>query len=172
MNLTGERDPGRALTRHPAESLAALPHVPASARHLLDLGSGNGYPALVIAASRPALRVTLVEASRRKAAFLRAVVRDGGLDRVAVRELRLSGAEELGALAPFDLFSSRAVAGAARWTVGLAGRIEAGGRALLFLGPREADEVAMSAADMGLRVERLPLPTRKKAALLVVHYPG
>jgi 16S rRNA (guanine527-N7)-methyltransferase len=172
MNLTAEREESLALRRHPAESLAALPWLPEAPRHLLDLGSGTGYPALVLAACRPSLRVTLVEASQRKAAFLRAVARDAGLDRVEVLRRRLEPGPALRELPPFDLFTCRAVRGAAAWVRALADVIAPGGRALLFLGPGEADDIRKvgdSSPDLG--IETCRLPTRDDGWLVIVDYP-
>ena len=51
------------------DSLALLPHLGA-ARELIDVGSGGGMPGLPLKLVRPELEVTLLEADRRKAAFL------------------------------------------------------------------------------------------------------
>lgn len=172
MNLTAERDEGLALRRHPAEALAALPWLPDSPTHLLDLGSGTGYPALVLAACRPTMRATLVEASRRKTAFLRAVARDARLDLVEVLRRRIEPGPELADLPSFDLFTCRAVRGAAAWVRSLATRIAPGGRALLFLGRAETDDVRKvgnESPDLG--VETCRLPTRDQGFLVIVDYP-
>ncbi len=60
---------------------------------VIDLGSGAGVPGLPVAVMRPGVRVVLVEASRRKAAFLELAVRDLRLANVAVLNAR---AEEVG----------------------------------------------------------------------------
>jgi 16S rRNA (guanine527-N7)-methyltransferase len=173
MNLTAERDEALALRRHPAESLAALPYLPDSPTHLLDLGSGTGYPALALAACRPAMRATLVEASQRKAAFLRAVARDAGLDRVEVLRRRIEPGPELADLPAFDLFTCRAVRAAAAWVEALGPHITPGGRALLFLGEAETDDVRkVGERSPDLRIETGRLPTRDHGYLVIVDYPA
>jgi 16S rRNA (guanine527-N7)-methyltransferase len=65
-------------TRHIADSLQLLDHAPAAAKTFVDLGSGGGFPGLVLAAAladRPGARMHLVESVQRKAAFLREAVR-------------------------------------------------------------------------------------------------
>jgi 16S rRNA (guanine527-N7)-methyltransferase len=67
-------------TRHVADSLQLLDLAP-SARLWVDLGSGGGFPGLVIAcalAETPGARVHLVESNTKKAAFLREAVRVTG----------------------------------------------------------------------------------------------
>ena len=64
-------------TRHIADSLQLLRWAPQPA-HWIDLGSGAGFPGLVLACAlkeRPGTRVTLVEATRKKARFLEDVIR-------------------------------------------------------------------------------------------------
>ena len=75
VSLVGPAFGSELFERHYAESLAALPLLPAGPGALLDLGSGAGFPGLVIAAARPDLAVTLVEARERKWAFLNAAAR-------------------------------------------------------------------------------------------------
>ena len=50
-NLIGPGTAGEILARHYGESLAALPLIPAGARRGLDLGSGAGFPGIVLAAA-------------------------------------------------------------------------------------------------------------------------
>ena len=64
-------------TRHVADSLQLLPLVP-NAKHWVDLGSGGGFPGLVLAcalADSPGSVVHLVESNLKKAAFLREAAR-------------------------------------------------------------------------------------------------
>lgn len=65
--------------RHYGESLAGLGLLAPGAARLLDLGSGAGFPGLVLAAARPDLEVLLLEPRERKWAFLQAASRRAGL---------------------------------------------------------------------------------------------
>lgn len=82
------------LDRHVGESLLPLRWIPsASMEQLLDIGSGNGYPAIPILICRPNLKGTLVERSEKTALFLDAVVREigmGGVE-IAVEDLGPAG---------------------------------------------------------------------------------
>lgn len=68
-------------TRHIADSLQLLEHVPLLAGRILDLGSGGGFPAipLAIALRDRGTSFLLAESNARKAAFLRAAARELGL---------------------------------------------------------------------------------------------
>lgn len=70
INLVGRTTLDEVWVRHVLDSAQVVPLVPAEARALADLGSGGGFPGLVIAALRPDLQVTLIESDARKAAFL------------------------------------------------------------------------------------------------------
>ncbi len=112
MNLTAIKDPESAWERHVLDALTLLPllaGLPAGAR-LVDVGSGGGIPGIPVAIARPDLRVTLVEATQKKAAFLTAVSAAMGLSNVEVRADR---AEQLGQgelREAFDVVTARAVA--------------------------------------------------------------
>lgn len=89
VNLTAVRQPEAIVTRHFGESLFAARHLfpsPQSAadEHLIDLGSGAGFPGLPIKIWAPNLRLTPIEANHKKATFLREVVRKLGLTGVDV----------------------------------------------------------------------------------------
>jgi 16S rRNA (guanine527-N7)-methyltransferase len=91
--------------RHIWDSAQLAPLVPESAHTLADLGSGAGFPSLVLAAMRPALKVTLYEATTKKCDFLQAAADRMGL-RVAIRNARI---EDLPP-EPFDVVTARALA--------------------------------------------------------------
>ena len=70
INLVGKATLEDIWIRHILDSAQLLPLVPGKAKRLVDLGSGGGFPGLVIAALRPDLVVTLIESDARKGAFL------------------------------------------------------------------------------------------------------
>jgi 16S rRNA (guanine527-N7)-methyltransferase len=70
INLIGKATLEDIWIRHVLDSAQLLPLVPRKAQRLVDLGSGGGFPGLVIAALRPELDVTLIESDARKGAFL------------------------------------------------------------------------------------------------------
>jgi 16S rRNA (guanine527-N7)-methyltransferase len=108
-NLVGPKTLERVWTRHIADSLQLLDLVP-GARTWLDLGSGAGFPGLVLgiaALERDGTRVDLVESNGRKCAFLRHMVRVTGAP-VAVHEARIEAA--VPSFAGTDVVTARALA--------------------------------------------------------------
>lgn len=95
------------------DSLALVPVLrreqPAAAR-LIDVGSGAGFPGLVLKLLLPELDVVLLEATRKKASFLTWMAEDLGLEGVQVRAERAEEAARDGALRDsFDVVTARAL---------------------------------------------------------------
>ncbi|KZE34680.1 16S rRNA (guanine(527)-N(7))-methyltransferase RsmG [Chelatococcus daeguensis] len=79
-NLVGPRTLDHVWTRHVADSAQLLPLAP-TARKWIDIGTGAGFPGLVLAIllrGRPDCEIHLIESNSRKCAFLRAVSRETG----------------------------------------------------------------------------------------------
>ena len=84
-SLTNVRDPAAAVELHIADSLAGLElRQIRAATTIADLGSGGGFPGLVLAIALPDAQLTLVESAARKADFLRETAEAMTLDNVAV----------------------------------------------------------------------------------------
>ncbi len=82
VNLTAIREPEEIVTRHFGESIFAArqlfpqPEVgAATTAHLIDIGSGAGFPGLPIKIWAPSIHLTLIESNQKKATFLREAVR-------------------------------------------------------------------------------------------------
>ena len=107
QNLVSRETLPDLWARHFADSLQVLPHLGPQDLRILDLGSGAGFPALPLAiASGLSRRFVLLEPNQRKAAFLRAVARETGVD-VKVVATR---AEQYDSRETFDVVTSRAMA--------------------------------------------------------------
>jgi 16S rRNA (guanine527-N7)-methyltransferase len=70
INLIGPATVDDIWSRHILDSAQVVPHLPATAKKIADLGTGAGFPGLVLAALRPELDIVLIESDARKAAFL------------------------------------------------------------------------------------------------------
>lgn len=148
MNLTAIKDAESAWERHVLDALTLLPHlsdVPADSR-LADIGSGGGIPGIPIAVARPDLRVTLVEATQKKAAFLTAVSAALGLANVTVRAERAEVLAKSELRGTFDVVTARAVARLLTLVPLAAPLARPGGRLLLVKGERAQEELTEAAA--------------------------
>jgi 16S rRNA (guanine527-N7)-methyltransferase len=94
-NLIGPKEWPQIWTRHVGDSWQLLDHIPQTAR-VVDLGSGAGFPGLIIAAARPEGHVTMVESVGKKCAFLRAAIDAAGLP-ASVHQGRVEAAPPISA---------------------------------------------------------------------------
>lgn len=108
INLVSPASLEAVWTRHVADSAQIAALAPDAAASWVDLGSGAGFPGLVVAALRPRCKVHLVDSNQKKAAFLREAARAMGVD-VAVHAVRAEQAIG-GAAAGCDVVSARALA--------------------------------------------------------------
>ncbi|MFG1236899.1 16S rRNA (guanine(527)-N(7))-methyltransferase RsmG [Xanthobacter autotrophicus DSM 597] len=111
INLVAPATLSEVWSRHIADSLQLINHVAADSTRWVDLGSGGGFPGLVVAAAlseRPGADVHLVESDTRKSAFLREVARVAELP-VTVHAHRIEQVAQM--LAPgTEVVSARALA--------------------------------------------------------------
>lgn len=156
VSLIGPGTAGEIVARHYGESLAALPLLPSEARSGLDLGSGAGFPGIVLAAARPGLAMTLVEPRQKKWAFLLAAARAASLP-CAVLDVRVSVPLPAGLLArldlPLDLVTARALKLGPDVLDALAERLADHGRILMWVGGDDPDLPPRLSADASIRLE-------------------
>ncbi len=130
INLTAARTEADIVDDHVADSLAIVPHIPVDATRLLDVGSGAGFPGLIIAVARPDVRVTMLEPVNKKTAFLRAAARELFAGNVDARAERL----EAHASADYDVATSRATWAVPEWLSRAAPFVRPGGVILAMEG--------------------------------------
>ena len=157
-----------AVRRHVVESIASAAWIEADRGPLLDVGSGNGYPAIPIKCLHPALSAILLEPALKKSIFLRQVASSLSFEKVDVRRERIDRGADLGRHAPLGTISMRAVAVARAVIDGAPAALAPGGRVVLLIGDGTAKEV-LAALPRGLRlVEQAALPGRRRASLVVI----
>ena len=107
-NLTAIRERARMETHHIGDALAVLPYLPGvpNAR-VLDVGSGGGVPGIPLAIVRPHWTFVLLDANRKKMAFLAQAAIDLALGNVRAVASRV---EDYRPDEPFDIVISRAFA--------------------------------------------------------------
>lgn len=164
-NLVGSGALPELWTRHVADSLQLLALAP-DARVWLDLGSGGGFPGLVIAcalADQPGRAVHLVESNGKKAAFLRQVIRALSLP-AEVHEQRIESLQDIAA----DVITARAVAPLAKLLGYVAPLLKTGGKALLLKGQDVERELTDAAKYWTIEAEFTPSRTHPAGRIVVV----
>ena len=155
--ITTVRDPREGVDVHVADSLVALelPEV-RDARRIADLGSGAGFPGLVLAIALPQARVTLVESVGRKVAFVSDAIERLGLGNAQAIQVR---AEDWGAgIAAHDLVTARALAPLSVLVEYAAPLLDLGGSLVAWKGTRDSEEEAdgqAAAAALGMTAIRV-----------------
>lgn len=152
--------------RHFLDSAQLYPLIPAGARTLVDLGSGAGFPGLVLAAmgAESGLSATLIESTRKKAAFLRAAAGAMGLANVSVIPERIESI----AISPPDVITARALASLAK-LLAYAHEIAGENTVCLFLkGQDVEDELTEAAKSWQMDVVSHPSMTSAGSVILEV----
>jgi 16S rRNA (guanine527-N7)-methyltransferase len=139
MNLVGPSALAEFWPRHAYDSAQLLPLAP-EARRWLDVGSGAGFPGLVLAIlgrDRPGMTLQLVESTEKRCAFLRAVASELELP-VTITSGRIEGLKG----EAVDVITARAVAPLPRLLELTSGVLRGGAEALFLKGKNVEAEVA------------------------------
>ncbi len=172
INLVARDTPENWVDSHFLDSMVMV-GLAATAKKMADIGSGAGFPALVIKCLLPHLPVTMIEPRGKRAVFLRQTGRVLGLDDLAVEEKRAEAVAESGH-GPFDLVTSRALAEAKDFLRLAAPLCGAGGIAATLKGDDidqelqrfEKDRTAEIFRLRGIRPYTLPLSGRRRNILI------
>ena len=164
INLISAASAPDIWTRHIVDS-AQLFGLEPEFQHWADLGSGAGFPGIVIATLAaehlPQAKITLVESDQRKATFLRSANRELGLSALILTD-RIEALAPLGA----DMLSARAL-GPLDALLGHAARhLTSDGIALFPKGRTVDAEIATARTNWGFELDRCPSITDPEAAIL------
>jgi len=102
-NLTAITDPEEALIKHVIDCLSIITHLPAGS--LLDIGTGAGLPAVIIAICQPERQCTALDSNQKKIRFIKQISSELGLDNMQPIASRIEAHE-----ASYDVVTSRAFA--------------------------------------------------------------
>jgi 16S rRNA (guanine527-N7)-methyltransferase len=162
LNLIAARDEDVVWERHIADSLQLVPLLPPAIERAVDLGSGGGFPGLVLAIAT-GVQFDLIESDRRKASFLRTAILETGAAAV-VHNIRIEDAT----VPPAPLVTARALAPLPR-LLPLASRFLADDGVCLFLkGAKVEEELAAAAQDWTMTADRIPSRTSPDGIVLRV----
>ncbi len=180
INLVAPKTLDEVWLRHFTDSAQLFRLIPRSARHLVDLGSGGGFPGLVLAilaaekrpergaeTGLPGLSVTLVESDTRKAAFLRDVARRLGLV-VDIMPTRIESIVKSASLKSADVITSRALAPLSRLFQLVEPLVMPKTLALFLKGRTVADEIEAARRAWDFDLELVPSVTEDDARITVI----
>jgi len=164
INLVGPKTLEDAWRRHFWDSAQLLNHIPPSTQALLDIGSGAGFPGLVLAILG-VQGVNLVESDGRKCTFLREVARRTGAP-VTIHHARLESLE--GRIPPPDLIIARAFASLDLLLEKTKLYIRPNTVCLFHKGRAVDDEIAAAQKTWTMKLEKIPSETDPSGVILRV----
>ena len=175
IDLTAVLDPEEMVDRHYLDSAAplALDLIPQGAR-VIDVGTGAGLPGIPLCILRPDLRVTLLDAQRKRVTFLQAAIEALDLPAQAVHMRAEDAARDEAHREAYDVAVSRAVAATPTLLELTLPFVRVGGRAIAWKGPglqAELEQARRAAHLLGGALEGVldaPVPGRDWQHVLLV----
>jgi 16S rRNA (guanine527-N7)-methyltransferase len=161
-SVSSVTEPGRAWRVHVDDSLTGLQvEALAKASRIADIGSGAGFPGLVLAVALPDARVALIESVGRKCDFMRRAIEAAGISNAEVVNAR---SEELAAGSSresFDAVTARAVGRLSTLAELASPLLREGGALVAWKGRRDEDEEL----ELGRAAESLAMEPRRILAV-------
>lgn len=148
-------DGGQIIENHFVDSLTLLPLLEGVGVHLLDIGSGAGFPGLACKVARPELLVTLVEPRLKRASFLGHIVRTLGLEGVTILTCRVEDAAQLPSDSTFSHITGRAITEIGAFLQMVERFAPTGARVICMKGPKWRDELEAAAEIVSRSTYRL-----------------
>ena len=159
-NLTGAKTPAQ-IQAQIEDSLYPLTFLPQRPETLLDIGTGAGFPGMILAIAWPNTQTVLCEPLQKRAAFLRHVARTLELPNVRVEAKRIEALEP----EAFELITSRAVTATRTLIDWCRPFIDTNTQLLFYKGERAVQEAA------GLEACDIEIVTRDKRQYLWIKEP-
>lgn len=160
INLIGRADEPHVWVRHIEDSLQLIPLMPSNLNRAIDLGSGAGFPGLILAIVT-GIPFDLVESDQRKAAFLREAACTTATP-ATIHAIRIEDTK----IPPASLVTARALAPLSQLLAMAHRFIAPGGVALFPKGTTVEQELTTARAVWNMRVERFPSRTHPDGAIL------
>ena len=167
INLVSKSTISTLWQRHFHDSAQIFQFQPESPCHWVDLGSGGGFPALVLAVTAkevsPETRFTLVESDLRKCTFLRTVIRDLEVNATVITA-RIEEIDGLGA----DILTARALASLEKLLEFANLHLSPSGTAIFPKGDKFLEEIIEAKANWRFDLEEIPSKTNPTGAILKI----
>lgn len=165
INLVSKLSLKDLWLRHITDSAQLFEHRPSVATSWVDIGSGGGFPGLVVAIralkEHPQMKVTLIESDTRKCAFLRTVIRETGIDATVIAD-RIENVTDQ----RFDVLSARALASLDVLCGHAETLLNMTGTALLLKGETWGTEMDLARSRFDFDCESFPSNTQENGVIL------
>ncbi len=177
IRLTGPLTIDEILRKHVCDSLTAAPLIPQKeGLRLIDIGSGGGFPGMVLKIAKPFISTTLMDSSRKKSGFLETAARSLSIQNITVINDRAErAAKNFSCRENFDVVVCRAVSHLSVITEYALPLMKPGGDFIAYKGRGAAEEVSESknAIDLlggeltGIKKLALPCGNEHRALILI-----
>jgi 16S rRNA (guanine527-N7)-methyltransferase len=158
-SVSSVTDPERAWKVHVADSLSGL-EIPAlqAASHVADIGSGAGFPGLVLAVALPEAKIDLIESVGRKCDFIQHAIEAAGIANARVINARSEELAEREGRETYAAVTARAVGRLSTLAELASPLLEEGGVLVAWKGRRDSEEeeqMANAAEALAMRPEEI-----------------
>lgn len=144
INLTAVKEPQDMAVLHFLDSMTVLKVIPrGQGMRLLDIGTGAGFPGLVLSTADETLSVTLLDRDPKKIVFLKHVALELPLKRIAFLNMALRNLLHEGTINRFDLVVSRGFSSNAAVMDGLHILLNTGGSLIMMTGPSFSEKFTL-----------------------------
>ena len=145
MNLTAIREPREVLYKHFYDCLLFFKHVEvAENARVIDVGTGAGFPGLVLKIARPDIKLTLLDGLQKRLTFLNAVLEELGLEAETVHLRAEDGGKNPQYREQYDIACARAVAALPVLSEYCIPFVKVGGQFVAMKGATAAEEATVS----------------------------
>lgn len=150
-NLTAIKDDQQALIKHIFDSLSIVPFLPAG--DLLDIGTGAGLPAVIVAICQPQRAVTALDSNQKKIRFIKQVASELGLKNLTTVASRIEAHE-----GTYQVITSRAFASLVDFVTHSQSKLADNGIICAMKGVEPVDEIQALQNDWQINTQVLTVP--------------
>ena len=150
-NLTAIKDDQQALIKHIFDSLSIVPFLPAG--DLLDIGTGAGLPAVIVAICQPQRAVTALDSNQKKIRFIKQVASELGLKNLTPVASRIEAHE-----GTYQVITSRAFASLVDFVTHSQSKLADNGIICAMKGVEPVDEIQALQNEWQINTQVLAVP--------------
>ncbi len=160
-NLTAITDPQEALIKHLIDCLAIITHLPAG--NLLDIGTGAGLPAVIIAICQPERQCSALDSNQKKVRFIKQISSELELGNIQPIAARIEAHE-----GQYKVVTSRAFASLIDFVAAAEPRLASGGYLCAMKGKAPTlDELQALAQQWQIQTIKLKVPRLEDSRHLI-----